>query len=490
MSTKTIDIPGTGKVRIATGKPKTFAKVADPRRVDSGTSYESKGTTKTPAEALRERGSSIPSKIPDVVPQFSSRQQALRVYKEMEDGDTSFDVALRAAKVPIQGASFFVQPFDEKEINQEIAEFVRFNIFESTSRPFVLVLEDILRMFNDGFSCLEQVWERREWTPRRTGANRKKYTMLRNLAVRPAITISEIKYDNNGGPLSLIHNAIRADNSVEEVELKIDQLLVFTFCANGGDLMGKPLGRTAYQPWYFKKELYKIDAVGHERNHLGIPEWDLPETYSTADVDSAWEQVTNVRTNEKTGVVVPPGHGFKLVRPEGGQIPDIMPSIEHHDGKILLNVMAQFMLLGLTGGGGRATSGSHVDMFQKAMKYIANYICGVFNLYLVPKLVGYNFNTSEFPKVRVRNIGETKDIQMWAAAHANLVTAKAITVDEDTENWYRENLDMPYLLGMRPVEDEEEEDHSGNGKGKVRPKGRQSGTGNANTEPGAESVQS
>lgn len=491
MSTKIIEIPGTGRVKIATGKPKTFAKAADPRRVSSGTTYESKGTTKTPAEAMRERGSSMPSKIPDVVPQFSSRQQMLRIFQEMEDGDTTYDVALRAAKVPIQGASFFMQPFDKKPISKDIAEFVRFNIFESTSRPFVLVLEDILRMFNDGFSVLEQVWESREWAPRRTNANRKKFTMLRNLAVRPASTISEILYDDNGGPVSIKQNAIRADGRVEEVQIKIDQLLIFTFGIRGGDLTGKPLGRTAYQPWYFKKELYKIDAIGHERNHLGIPAWSLSETYSSDDVDSAWEQVTNVRTNEKTGVVIPPGHDFKLVRPEGGQVANIMPSIEHHDSKILLNVMAQFLVLGLTGGGGRATSGSHVDMFQKAMKYLANYICGVFNLYLIPKLVGYNFDTSEFPKMRVRNVGETKDIQMWASAHANLITAKAISVDEDTENWYREALDMPYLLGPRPVEEDEDVDSSGNGKkGTVQPQSRQSGTGNSNTPPGSESVQS
>jgi hypothetical protein len=380
-----------------------------------------------------------------------------------------------------------MQSFDNKQVNREIAEFVKFNIFEGTSRPWVLVLEDVLRMFNDGFSVLETVWERREWAPRRTGANRKKYVMLKNLAVRPAITVSEIKYDDTGGPKSIVQQAIRSDNSVDEVEIKIDQLLIFTFGVVGGDLMGKSLGRTAYNPWYFKKELYKIDAIGHERNHLGIPEWSLPETYSTSDVDSAWEQVTNVRTNEKTGVVKPPGHGFRLVRPEGGQVQDIMPSIEHHDAKILLNVFAQFLLLGLTGGGGRATSGSHVDMFQKAMKYIANYICGVFNLYLIPKLVGYNFNTTEFPIMRVRNLGETKDIQMWSSALANLASQLLITPDPETENWVRENMDMPYKL-EEPTE--EGEAPPKNGRGSVDTQNIRSGTGNTNTEPGAESVQS
>jgi len=433
---------------------------------------------------MKEVGSSLPVKIPDVVPQFQNRVQMLRVFKEMEDGDTTFDVALRAAKVPIQGATFFIQPFDSKPENKDIAEFVRFNIFEGTSRPFVLVLEDILRMFNDGFAVIEQVWETREWAPRRSGANRKNYTMLKNLAPRPALTISEIKYDDTGGPTSVVQQAVRGDNKIDEVEIKIEKLLIFTFQGLGGDLLGKPLGRTAYQPWYFKKELYKIDAIGHERNRLGIPTWTLPEGFSTDDARAAWEQVTNVRTNEKTGVVEPPGHVFRFTTLED-QPTDIMASIEHHDAKILLNVMAQFLLLGLTAGGGRATSGSQVDMFQKAMKYIASYVCGIFNLYLIPKLVGYNFKAAEFPQMKVRNVGETKDLQNWASAHANLITAEAITVDEDTENWYRENLDMPMLLTERPIR-EEDTTVGKNGKSSVRP-GR-AATGDTSVPPGFQST--
>jgi hypothetical protein len=260
--------------------------------------------------------------------------------------------------------------------------------------------------------------------------------------------------------------------------------MIFTFGGVGGDLMGKPLGRTAFQPWYFKKELYKIDAIGHERTRLGIPVMTLPEGYSKADADAAWEMVTSIRTNEKSGVVEPPGFVFRFEKGEGGNEAGIMNSIEHHDGKILLNVFGQFLLLGLTGGGGRATSGSQVDMFQKAMKYIANYICGVFNLYLIPQLVGYNFNTAQFPEMRVRNVGETKDLQMWASAIANLLAQQAITPDFETEQWIREQIDMPYKEGgiQTPAATQQSQ------KGGTNNAGANSGTGNTNTQPGFEST--
>jgi len=489
--------------------PRIFAEqdkpdFSDPRKIVTGTSLAAKGNVEAPADALKEVGSATPTKIPDVVPQFSSRGQQLRKFREMQDSDVTVDVSLRATKVPIQGALFFMQPFDDKPISREIAEFVQFNIFEGTNRPFILILEDILRMFDDGFSVLEQVWEDREWAPRRSGANRRKYTMLRKLSYRPATTVKEIIYDDFGGPVSVKQDAIRPDGNAEEVEIKIEKLLIFTFGGIGGDLTGKSILRTAYEPWFYKNTLYKIDAIQKERNALGVPGMRLPEGYTAADVAAAWEMVTNMRTNERAGFVEPPGFEFRFEKQEG-QLVNILPSIEHHDARILLNVMAQFLLLGLQGGGGRATSGSHVDMFQKAMKYIANYICGVFNLYLVPKLVGYNFQTTEFPQMRVRNVGETKDLQMFASAHANLITSGALSINLDSENWYRESLDMPYIseeereavkAALAAIQSAKAEpfggngsgNGSGNGKGAVKPGGTHSGTGSTKVDPGAESV--
>ena len=464
---------------------KTFAEVADPRKVSRGSNLEAKGTTPTNAEVMKEQGSSKPIRLPDVVPQFSNRQQQLRAYKEMEDGDVTVDVSMRALNTPIMGSTFFMQPFDDKPINRDINEFCEFNIFHGTARPFILTLSDILRMFPDGWSVLEQVFETREWAPKRSGANRKNYTMLKKLAPRPALTIKDIVYDDNGGPVSILQNAIRADGKIEEITINVDKLLIFTVGGIGGDLMGKSLLRTAYQPWYFKKELYKIDAIGHERNHLGVPVWKLAEGFTTEDIAAAWALVTQMRTNEKSGVVEPPNETFRFEKPEG-VFSDIMPSIEHHDAHILLNVLAQFLMLGLTGGGGRATSGAHVDMFQKSVRYFADYICGVFNLYNIPKLVGYNFDTDEFPQMRVRNIGETKDLQMWASSHARMVHEGAITVDTDTENYYRENMDMPYLLGERP--EPVEEAASKNGKSNKGGVSNAATTGDTSVQPGFDSA--
>jgi hypothetical protein len=114
----------------------------------------------------------------------------------------------------------------------------------------------------------------------------------------------------------------------------------------------------------------------------------------------------------------------------------------------MLNTMVQFLLLVLEGtGGGRATSGSHQDMFNKSLRHVGNLICDSVNLYCVPFLVGYNYDTDKFPKLQVRNIGETKDLQQWASGISNLVAQDIITPDIELEQWARSIVDAPSKRG-------------------------------------------
>ena len=423
----------------------------DARRRETGTSLEAKGSIEVDPGALAEIGSATPTTLRDLVPVLGTRQSAYKQYEQMTMNDSAVDVSLRAGKAPVMGADFFVEPYDGEKENIEIAEFVRFNLMEGMTIPFLTVMDDILRFFEFGHSILEPVYEQREWAPNRSGANRRKYTMLRKLAIRHPTTIKDYLYDDNGGPLGINQLAIDSTGRTKEVRIPIDKLIIFTLNKRGGDLTGKSLLRTAYKHWYYKDHLYKIDAIQKERHALGVPRVALPPGYSDDDKNAAIELVKNVRANEEAGFVQPPGYVMDFVKVEG-QLVDVMKSVEHHNGMIMLNVMVQFLLLGIqdAGGGGRATSGSHQNMYEKSLRSVGQLICQGFNLYLIPKLVGYNFDTDRFPKMQVRNIGEGKDIQMWSSAMSNLISQGAITVDDETEQWIRKQVDMPGKLGPRP----------------------------------------
>ncbi len=419
----------------------------DPRRRVTGTSLTAQGTVKPGQPVGVESGSSRGGAIRDIVPALGNRSQASKIYEEMSNSDAAVDVSLRAAKMPVMGAQYFVESASPNPDDQDIAEFVAFNLLEGSNSPFLNVLEDILRMYEFGFSVVEKVYEEREWAPKRANANRRTYVMLRKLAPRPTMTVTGFNYDDNGGPVSVIQQAVRADDKPEEVTIDIEKSVVFTNNRKGGNLEGKSLLRTAYRPWYFKSNLYNIDGIQKERHGMGFPTVELPPGYKDTDAKAAHNLVRNIRTNEHGGAVLPPQWILKFLELPGQPV-DVMRSIEHHNGNIMLNTMTQFLLLGVEGsGGGRATSGSHQDMFNKSLRYVANQICDSINLYLIPYLVGYNFKTDRFPKLRARNLGETKDLQQWASAMANLKAQGLVNYTPETEVWVRGIIDAPLTPG-------------------------------------------
>jgi hypothetical protein len=412
-------------------------------RQQSGTTYQAKGPNLSAAD-YHELGSQRGSRIVDPVPQLGNRSQARLTYARMSRSDASVRVSLRAAKAPVLGAEFYVDPFSDDEQDLVIQELVEYNLFEGMTTSWLSFLEQALHMFRDGFSAFEPVWELREWAPRATapGSNLKKYTMLRKLAVRPPETVADFEYDDNGGPVGITQNALRSDGTVDVVPIPIEKLCVFTFDKDGGDLQGNSILRSAYEHWYYKDHLYKIDAIQKERHGIGIPDIELQPGFSVADKKFAHELGKNMRTNEFSYIVRTPQLkvGFAELK---GQLVDALESANHHDMMIMKNIMVQFLNMGVGSSSNRSTSATAMDMFLKAMKYIANIYCEGINLYVIPNLVTYNFKTDRFPKLQVRNIGEAKDLQQWAAAMANLIGKEAIIVDDATEQWIRKQMDMP-----------------------------------------------
>lgn len=431
-------------------------KSKNPTRQTTGTSYSSKGAATLKPADLQEHGSSRSSQLRDVVPALGNDFQAALTYTGMTRSDASVRSSLRAGKTPVLGAEYFMEPFSKDPEDLAINEFVDFNIFSGTTITFLKTLEQVLKMYESpkGNSVFEPAWEIREWAPKLStpGANRRNYTMLRKLGYRPSSTITEFMYDDNGGPAGVKHNAQRADNTIEEVEIPIDKLVIFTFDPDGGGIEGTSILRSAYRHWFYKDHFYKIDGVQKERHSIGVPYAELQPGFDDDDKAFANEMLRNLRTNERgyflTTTMVKVGFAELT-----GLIVNPLESAMHHDTQIMKNILVQFLNAGVdSSGGGRATSATAFDMFLKAMEYVANTICACYNMYVIPQLVAYNFKTDRFPKMKVRKVGQAKDLALFANAMANLKAKGAITFDTDTENWLRQQLNMPDLIGDRPAE--------------------------------------
>lgn len=435
-------------------KPKK-SKKSTPGRLVTGTSYNATGTTPPPALNFNEMGSANKGFIVDPIAAVSqqNRTQAAITYMKMWRSDVSVRVGLRAGEAPVLGGDYYFEPYDDSEQSHVISEYCHWQLFEAMTTPWLSTLQQILKFYRDGFSTFVPVWELREWAPTKTlkGANRKTYTSLRKLAVRPASTISNFMYDDNGGPIGCVQNAIDSTGQSTEVTIPISNLIVFTFDKDGGDMLGNSILRTSYEHFIYKYNLYKIDGIQKERHGIGFPIVELQPGYSANDKKYANELGANVRTNERAYAVT--NTMVKLMFAElSGNLVDVLKSAIHHDDMIMKNVLVQFLNIGInesSGGGGRSGATS-MDMFLKAMRFVAQYICDQINLYLIPQMVAYNFQTDQFPKLSVRNIGEVKDLQMWSAAMAALADKEIITMDDETEQFVRRIVQMPPKTGPRP----------------------------------------
>ena len=435
----------------------------NPRKVVTGTSLEATGHAEIPQPDLSaEEGSSYvaPTTSPPVeqVPELSSPYQRSVTYARMMN-DSSVDVSIRAWKTPVLGAEFFVDPYSDSPLDAEIAEFIWANLAGGLESPLLESLQDILHMCEDGYAVLEKVYENREWTPptnpaspdgtpAKTGGsfrNTKVFTMLDSLGFRPTNTINDIQYDNNGRVSQITQGAIQADKSVKDVDIKTGKLLIFTLNRKGGDITGKSILRTAYPHWYYKTHFYKIDAIQKERHGIGVPRGKLLAGYSENDKIALRNMLRNLRTNEEAFIMQTPNVEIDFAEVKG-QLVNVIESAEHHSGMILLNVMASFLGLGVNthgGSGSRAVGSTQSDMFMKSLKFIAEYICQVVNNDVIPELVVYNYKTTNFPQMKVRGVGETRDLQMLASGLANLIAQGGITMDLPTEQWMRRTFDMP-----------------------------------------------
>ena len=436
----------------------------NPKKVVTGTTLSATGHAALPTPQVgTESGSSYmaPTSAPPIetVPELTSAYTRSVAYAKMMN-DASVDVSVRAWKTPVLGAEFFVDPYSDDPVDIEVAEFIWSNLAGGMDLPLLGAIQDILHMCEDGYAVLEKVYENREWTPpimqntngqpkQPSGSsfrNTKQFTMLKSLGYRPITTLSEINYDNNGNLVDITQNAVQADKSVKEVDIKADKLIVFTLNRKGGDITGKSILRTAYPHWYYKTHMYKVDAIQKERHGIGVPKGKLLPGYTNADKVALRQALRNLRTNEESFILETPNVEITFENVPGHLV-NVVESAEHHNGMILLNVMAAFLSLGTNvsggSGGSRAVGSTQSDMFMKSLKFIAEYVCQIINMEIVPELVVYNYKTTNFPQLKVRNIGETRDLQMMGAALANLIAQEGITMDLPTEQWIRRTFDMP-----------------------------------------------
>lgn len=351
-------------------------------------------------------------------------------YDKMRRSDAQVRASLKLVKIPVLSARWFIEPASEKKKDKKIADFIWKCLTKYMSMSWPQMLQEAMLMFDFGYYMFEKVYDIKT-------INGKQMVVWKKLAPRHPMDVWGWYYDNNGGPVGV--DLYAPNGSSDSVFLPIEKMIVFSYDKEAGNMEGISGLRSAYKHWFYKENLYKIDAIQKERHGIGIPVVKLPPGYRTQDKNLANELGRNLRTNEKAHVVLPPLWDLMMLKMEGQPV-DCMKSIDHHNKMIMMNILAPFF------DNGQNTNQEDMEFFLKGTRFMAEVIRDCFNKYAIPELVNYNFDgVTEYPELKVRRLGDTTDWRTMSFAIRNLVGAKVIIPDEALEVAIREEMDLTQM---------------------------------------------
>ncbi len=379
--------------------------------------------------------------------------KGFKVYREMRDNDPVIGAMLYAIDKVITRLEWKIEGEDER-----VTTFVQ-ECLDDMSDSWDATLQNILSMLVYGWSFHEVVYKIRGGqtsdpkTHSRFSDNRIGW---RKWPVRAQETLQEWMIDERGG----IQGLIQIDPSGGGLHrIPIEKALLFRTTTNRNNPEGYSLLRNAYRPWFYKRRIEEIEAVGIERDLAGLPMAFVPPEYlmNTANpaqkavLQAITDIVQNVKRNEQEGIVFPAAYDeqgnrvfdLTLLSASGARQFDTGAVIQRYDQRIAMSLLSDFLLLGSDRVGSFALGTAKVDLWTLAVDSIAKTIAEVVNQFAIPRLL--KLNAMRMDRMPELTYGQVSSVELSEVADyvSKLVGVGAIMPDPSLEDHLRSLGDLP-----------------------------------------------
>ncbi len=268
---------------------------------------------------------------------------------------------------------------------------------------------------------------------------------LRALPSRLPRTFYRWHTEPDGETLTAIEQYGYRGNDFKNVTLPAEKICRFSYEQEGANFWGIALLRSMYPAWFYKDRLQRIDAIGCERNSVGVPVFRLSPGFSKEDWALAFNTVTQLAAHESQGVVEPPGDansGLRIETPKG-QLRPVMPSIVYYNMQMTQSALAMFMSSGQTPHGNRSTTQEHTDFFMLAEQALADDIAWVMTANTIRRMVELNFGVgAPIPHMVAANV-QARQLEDIMDVLSKFATSGLILSDEPIRDYIREELGLP-----------------------------------------------
>lgn len=380
--------------------------------------------------------------------------RGVEVYREMANNDDTVGAILFAIKMLIRHTVWNIEPGGDSSKDREAAEFVESCMGDMQS-TWTDTISEILSFLVYGWSLHEIVYKRRMGKTRNPRTKSKYSDGLigwQKLPIRSQDTLYKWEYDRHD---NLIGMTQMPPPDYGFITIPIKKAMLFRTESAKDNPEGRSILRNAYRPWYFKRRIQEIEAIGIERDLAGLPVFHPPEgtdIWDDTDPDmvkinaSLTKMVKSIRRDEYEGLVLPHGFEFELVSTGGARQFDTNAIINRYDTKIAMTVLADFLMLGHNKVGSFALSSDKTELFSVAISSFLDVICETFNNQSIPALIDINgdhFNgITDYPKM---THGEIEDVDVKSAGQfiKDMTGIGVIVPDDALEDYVREIGHLP-----------------------------------------------
>lgn len=386
--------------------------------------------------------------------------RGIRVYREMRDNDSTIGSAVYVITSLLQKTPWTVKAADNSE-EAESAKIFLEECLDDMSHTWEDLLSEILSMIWFGWSYFEKVYKVREGPENPDPARRSRYSDgrigIRKISIRGQETLDSWEFDEDGGIRGMWQTP--APDYIRRY-IPIEKSILFRTEIDKNNPEGRSMLRNAYRSWFFLKRIQEIEAIGMERDLVGLPVINLPFSYLDTDAPAGKKAAARnfevllqqIRRNQHEGVLFPAEEdadgkptGFKLsLLSSGGQRQiDAGEVIRRYQKDISMTLLTQFLFLGMDKVGSFSLSSDQTDIFTASLGAMLDNIEATFNRFLVDELMRLNGIPEHAQPRFAHGDIERQDTKRFAEAMKNLVDSGLLTPDPALEEHIREEAGLP-----------------------------------------------
>lgn len=380
--------------------------------------------------------------------------------REMTTNDPIVCVPFFAIDKFTRQVTWDIEAASDSNEDKERAEFIRGALFQDMDQPWRETISEIHSYLPWGFSLHEIVYKKRDGINSRFNDGKVGWAKW---PIRAQESKSRWSFDDNGNILGMYQIAAP---SYREVLIPMEKALLFRTSTHKNNPEGHALCRPIFRPWYFKKNIENIEAIGVERDLAGLPVIYAPSKVLDAD-DNTNEAttreylktvITNIKNNEQAGLLLPSEvdaasnaalYKFELVSSGGQKQFDTRKIIQGYNLEITTTLLMDFLLMGHEKVGSFALADSKTSMFSYALGAFLDSDCETINGVAIPRLLALNGMPTDNPPKLTHGDIESLDLDTIAEFISKMSGAGYRITNEQ----------LGYLLkqGGLPVPDNPEE---------------------------------